>query len=221
MTYPFYLIKIVLSLLFKLFFLILKYMANLILSSHGFQKNKTLKKKLLVLLPKTVKNLSVAIITTASAEWKEKNKHAILAKQVLENMDFKQVKFIDIEFENPNKLKKFDIIYINGGNPFYLLYYLKKSGADKVITRLANKGVIVVGISGGGIILGPNIKIVDYFDKKINTIKLKNLNGLNLTDTVIYPHYTKKVEEKIRKFEDKHQCKVRRLTDNQSVIIEK
>lgn len=198
-----------------------KYMENFILSSHGFQKNRTLKKKLLTLLPKAANNLSVAIITTASAEWKEKNKHAILAKQVFENMDFKQVKFVDIEFENPNKLKKFDVIYINGGNPFYLLYHLKKSGADKVITQLADKGVIIVGISGGGVILGPSIKIVDYFDKKINTIKLKDLNGLNLTDTIIYPHYTKEAEEKIKKFEDKYQCKVRRLTDNQSVIIEK
>ncbi|HMN19128.1 MAG TPA: Type 1 glutamine amidotransferase-like domain-containing protein [Candidatus Moranbacteria bacterium] len=194
-------------------------MVNLILSSHGFQKNKTLKKKLLTLLPKVAKDLSVAIITTASAEWKEKNKHAILAKQVLENMDFKQVKFVDIEFENPNKLKKFDVIYINGGNPFYLLYHLKKSGADKVITQLADKGVIIVGISGGGVVLGPSINIVDYFDKKINIVRLKDLNGLNLTNIIIYPHYTKEAEDEIKKFENKYRCKVKRLTDNQSIVM--
>ncbi|MBU1202488.1 Type 1 glutamine amidotransferase-like domain-containing protein [Patescibacteria group bacterium] len=195
-------------------------MVNIILSSYGFQKNKTLKKKLLTLLPKASKNLSVAIITTASAEWKEENKHAVLAKQVLENMGFKQVKFFDIEFENPNKLKKFDVIYINGGNPFYLLYYLKKSGADKVITHLVDRGVIIVGISGGGVVLGPDINIVDYFDRKINTVKLEDLTGLNLTDTIIYPHYTKETEEKIKNYENKYKCKVRRLTDNQSVIVE-
>lgn len=194
-------------------------MANLILSSHGFQKNKTLKKRLLTLLPKAVKNLSVAIVTTASAEWKEKNKHAILAKQTLDDMGFKQVKFVDIEFENPNKLRKFDFIYINGGNPFYLLYHLKKSGADEVIAQLADQGVVIVGISGGGVVLGPNINIVDYFDRKINAIKLKDLTGLNLTDAIIYPHYAREVEEKIKKFESKYQCKVRRLTDNQLVTI--
>ncbi|KKR08485.1 MAG: Peptidase S51 dipeptidase E [Parcubacteria group bacterium GW2011_GWC2_39_14] len=196
-------------------------MTKLILSSQGFQKNKTLKKKLLALLPKVAKNLSIAIITTASAEWKERNKHAILAQQVLSDMNFKQVKFVDIEFENPNILKKFDVIYINGGNPFYLLYHLKKSGSDRVITQLANQGVIIVGISGGGVVLGPNINIVDYFDKKINIVKLKDLTGLNLTDTFIYPHYTNEVEDKIKKFENKYQCKVGRLNDNQSVIIEK
>lgn len=192
---------------------------KLILSSHGFQKNKTLKKKLLVLLPLPAKNLSVAIITTASAEYKEKNKHAVLARQVLEDMGFKQVKFIDIEFENPNKLKKFDVVYINGGNPFYLLYHLKKSGADEVLIQLANQGVIIVGISGGGVVLGSNINIVDYFDRKINTIKLKDLTGLNLTNTIIYPHYTKEAEEKMKKFENKYQCKVKRLFDNQAITI--
>lgn len=192
---------------------------KIILSSHGFQKNKTLKKKLLTLLPLPARNLSVAIVATASAEWKEKNKHAILAKQMLEEMGFKKVKFIDVEFDNPNKLKKFDVIYINGGNPFYLLYHLKKSGADKVLTQLANQGVIIVGISGGGVVLGLNINIVDYFDRKINTIKLKDLIGLNLTDVIIYPHYTKEVEEKMKKFENKYRCKVKRLSDSQAITI--
>ncbi len=194
-------------------------MKKLILSSHGFQKNKSLKKKILALLPSAAKSLSVAIITTASAVWKEKNKHAILAKQVLEDMGFKKVKFFDVEFENPNKLKKFEVVYINGGNPFYLLHHLKKSGADKIITQLADRGVIIIGVSGGGVILGPNINIVNYFDGKINTIELKNLTGLNLTDTIIYPHYTKEVEEKIKAFETKYQCKVKRLSDSQSLVI--
>ncbi|PJC01115.1 MAG: hypothetical protein CO073_04305 [Candidatus Komeilibacteria bacterium CG_4_9_14_0_8_um_filter_36_9] len=75
-------------------------MKKIILSSHGFQKNKSLKNKLLALLPSAARDLSVAIITTASAEWKEKNKHAILAKQVLEDAGFKKVEFLDVEFEN-------------------------------------------------------------------------------------------------------------------------
>lgn len=194
-------------------------MKKIILSSHGFQKNKILKKTLLGLLPKAAKNLSVAIITTASAEWKDKNKHAILAKRILENVGFKKVEFIDIEFENPNKLKLFDVIYINGGNPFYLLYHLRKSGADAVITKLADKGVVIIGVSGGGVVLGPNINIVNHFNKKLNIIKLKDLTALNLTDTIIYPHYTKKAEDKMKRFESKFQCNVKRLSDVQSIVI--
>jgi dipeptidase E len=196
-------------------------MKKIILTSSGFEKNKTLKQQFLKLLPSLAKRLSVVIITTASAEWKEKNKHAILAKKFLENMGFRKVEFLDVEFENPNRLKKFDIIYINGGNPFYLLYYLKKSSSDKIITQISDKGAIIIGVSAGAVVLGPNINIVNYFDKKLNIVKLKNFTALNLTNIIIYPHYKKDSEEKIEKFESKFNCKVKRLSDDQSIVITK
>ena len=194
-------------------------MKNIILSSHGFQKNKELKKQLLLLLLKPTKELSAVIITTASVEWKEKNKHAVAAREALENMGFKKVDFLDVEFDNPEKLKDYDIIYINGGNPFYLLYHLKKSGADIVIKELFKKGAVIVGVSGGGVVLGPNINIANYFDKKSNTVGLKDLSALGLISIVMYPHYSQEIENEIKKFESKFDCKVKRLIDEQSVVV--
>lgn len=194
-------------------------MKRIILTSHGFEKNKKLKQQLLGLLPSLPKNLSTVIITTASVEWKEKNKHAVSAKRVLENMGFKKVAFLDVEFENPDKLKDFDIIYINGGNPFYLLYHLKKIGADKIIQKLANKGIILVGVSAGATVLGPSIKIVQYFDSEKNIVKLKNLSALKLTDMIILPHYKTEYENKVKDFEKKCRCRVTRLKDSQSILI--
>ena len=194
-------------------------MKKIILASYGFQKNKNLRQKLSKLLPSSSKTLSAVIIATASVKWKEKNKHAVIAKETLENMGFKKVVFLDVEFENPKKLQEFDVIYINGGNPFYLLYHLKKSGADKIIKELANKGIILIGVSGGGVVLGPNINIADYLDRKSNIIKLKDLSALNLTNIIIYPHYDEKIEDKIKKFETKYNCKVTRLRDDQDIVI--
>jgi len=194
-------------------------MKRIILTSHGFKKNKKLKQQLLGLLPSLTKKLSVVIVTTASAEWKEKNKHAVSAKRVLEKMGFKKVIFLDVEFENPNKLKDFDIIYISGGNPFYLLYHLKKSGADKIIKKLANKGIILIGVSAGATVLGPSIKIVQYFDNKKNIVKLKDFSALKLTDIIILPHYKIEYEYNVKDFEKKCRCKVTRLKDNQAVLI--
>jgi len=194
-------------------------MKKVILASHGFQKNKDLKKYIFALLPKSAKELSAVIITTASAEWKEKNKHAVLAKQALEDMGFKKVVFLDVEFEDQNELKKYDVIYISGGNPFYLLYHLKKSGADAIISQLASKGVVVIGISGGGVVLGPDITIVDYFDKKLNIVNLEDLTALDITDIVMYPHYKKEVEDELKKFESQYGHKVKRLRDDQTIVI--
>lgn len=192
-------------------------MKQVILSSHGFEKNIALKQRLFDLLPKPADQLSVVIVTTASAEWKEKNKHAVSAKKVLEEMGFNKVVFLDIEFEDPNKLKRFDVIYINGGNPFYLLDKLRKTGADAIIKQFAEK-VILVGISGGGVVLGPNISIVDYFDAKLNTVGIRDLTGLGLTDIIMYPHYQEAAEEKIKLFESENNCRVTRLTDQQGLV---
>ncbi len=194
-------------------------MRKVILASHGFQKNRNLNKHILGLLPKSAKELSAVIITTASVGWKEKNKHAVLAKQVLEDMGFKKVVFLDVEFENQNELKKYDVIYISGGNPFYLLYHLKKSGADATISQLASKGVVVIGISGGGVVLGPDITIVDYFDKKLNIVNLEDLTALDITNTVMYPHYKKEVEDELKKFESQYGHRVKRLRDDQTIVI--
>ncbi len=194
-------------------------MKRIILTSHGFEKNKKLKQQLLGLLPSLTKNLSVVIITTASAEWKEKNKHAVSAKQALENMGFKKVAFLDVEFESPNKLKDFNLIYICGGNPFYLLYHLKKSGADKVIQKLADKGVILVGVSAGAVVLGPSIKVAQYFDDEKNIVKLKNFSALKLTDIIILPHYKIEYENKVKDFEKENHCQVTRLKDSQGVTV--
>jgi dipeptidase E len=158
------------------------------------------------------------IITTASAEWKEKNKHAVSAKVVLEEMGFKKVIFLDIEFEDPNKLKEFDVIYINGGNPFYLLDKLRKTGADAIIKQCAEKAVLI-GISGGGVVLGPNVSIVDYFDSKLNTVGMQDFAGLGLTDIIMYPHYQEAAEKKIKQFESKNNCHVTRLTDRQGLVL--
>lgn len=193
-------------------------MKQIILSSHGFEKNIALKQQLFDLLPKPADQLSVVIVTTASAEWKEKNKHAILARKSLEEMGFMKVIFLDIEFEDPNKLKEFDVIYISGGNPFYLLDKLRKTSADDIIKGCAEKAVLV-GISGGGVVLGPDISIVDYFDAKLNTFGIRDLTGLHLTDIIMYPHYQEAVEEKIKRFESKNHCRVTRLTDQQGLLL--
>ncbi|MFJ7754781.1 hypothetical protein ACQKGI_01210 [Peribacillus muralis] len=41
-------------------------------------------------------------------------------------MGFKQVDFMDIEFDFPEGLEQYNVIYMNGGNPFHLLYHMKK-----------------------------------------------------------------------------------------------
>lgn len=102
-------------------------MASIFLTSNGFFTD-TIKEEFLSLLNQSNMNSKAVIITTASP-LKEKNKFAIKARKDLLKMGINHVDFVDVEVEKPEKLKKYNIIYINGGNPLSLtLLYEKKSG---------------------------------------------------------------------------------------------
>ena len=192
-------------------------MKKLLLTSHGFS-DKLVYQAFLKLLDKPAHDLTAAIITTASVEHKEKNKYAVSTKEYFEELDFKEVKFVDMEFDDPDILKNFDVIYINGGNTFYLLYHLKKSGADKILKEISDS-TILVGTSAGAVVLGPDIKIAAEFDDERNVIGLKDFSALNLTDIIVIPHYREELENDIKDFEKENNCKVTRLKDGQAISI--
>ncbi len=192
-------------------------MKKLLLTSHGFS-NEPVCQAFSKLLNRPTKELTVAIITTASVERKENNKYAVSTKEYFEELGFKEVKFVDIEFDDPDILKKFDVIYVNGGNTFYLLYHLKKSGADKILKEMVNN-TILVGTSAGAVVLGPDIKIATEFDDERNVVDLKDFSALDLTDIIVIPHYCEELESDIKNFEKENKCKVARLKDSQAVSV--
>ena len=136
-------------------------MANLFLTSNGFY-TKTIKDEFLTILKKQRTNPKAVIITTASP-LKEKNKFALKTKNDFLEMGINQVDFIDVEVEKGEKLEEYNIIYINGGNPFRLLYFMKKSGADSTLKSLSKQNAILIGASAGAVILGPSIDVVLAF----------------------------------------------------------
>lgn len=202
-------------------------MAKVLLTSNGFYTD-TIKSEFLDLLEAEPCLLKAVIVTSATLQ-KEHNSFAVKAHQDLWDMGFRKVDYIDIETECSKLLEQYDVIYINGGNPFYLLYHLKKSGADKVIKKIANQHVIIVGVSAGAMILGPNISIAQQFTPKMNTIELEDLSGLGITDRLIFPHYNREdlfpstngmtINDRIKLFEAKHNCFVSRINDDQFILI--
>ena len=160
---------------------------------------------------------SVAIITTASEE-KEKNEFSQFAYQQLEKMGYQNIDFFDVEFQNPEELKKYNVLYMCGGNTFYLLKYLKESGADKIISDLVKQGVVYVGVSAGSIVIGPNINIANEVDPDPNDVKLSDLTGLGVIDLIVCPHFTEQNEDEVKKFEKKYNVSVEKMTDEQFLV---
>ncbi|MCG3670143.1 peptidase E [Aliarcobacter butzleri] len=89
-----------------------------------------------------------------------------------------------------SKLRNNDFIYITGGNTFFLLQELKKTGADKIIIDEINKGKLYIGESAGAIVTSANVEYAKRMDDIKKAPNLTEFSGLNLVDFYVIPHYT-------------------------------
>lgn len=92
--------------------------------------------------------------------------------------------------EIESKLQKNDYIYITGGNTFFLLQELKRTGADKLIIEQINLGKIYVGESAGSIVMSRNIEYVKEMDDNTAAPSLASFSSLGLVDFYPVPHHT-------------------------------
>jgi dipeptidase E len=86
------------------------------------------------------------------------------------------------------ELEQYDVIWLAGGNTFYLRWLLQNTGADNVIRKLVAQGKVFAGASAGAIVAGPTLKHVELADDP----KLSPAwptDGLGLTQTVVVPHF--------------------------------
>jgi len=145
-------------------------------------------------------------------------------KKDLVDMNFK---IIDIDITNENKdsiIEKFnsvDVIFVAGGNCFYLLQQLKMKKVLEDLIEFANSK-IYVGSSAGSCIACPSIEYVEKLDDKTEAPLLKDYNAMNLIDTYILPHYNSK--EKYTKLADEiinenKNLKFIKLSNEQAVIV--
>lgn len=192
-------------------------MKNIILTSTGFE-NLEIMKEVQDFLRNDVADKKVAIITTASIE-KEENEFAVLARSQFFEMGFESVIFFDIETQSPEELAGFDVIYVNGGNTYFLLHWAKKSGFDKVILDFVGRGGLYVGVSAGSLIAGNSIEVLNYVGGDENLIGLGDLSGIGLLEYAIMPHYDKeKMEQAILEYEEGSDVEVIRIADGEAVI---
>lgn len=92
--------------------------------------------------------------------------------------------------EIAGKIQGNDYIYVSGGNTFFLLQELKRTGADKIITEQIRSGKPYVGESAGSIVLSRNIEYVKDMDDFTVAPTLDSFSSLGLVDFYPLPHYT-------------------------------
>lgn len=193
---------------------------KLFLSSAGIKPET--KDKFLELLGKDPKQCTVAFVPTACDPEPDKSYVQWTIDQI-EELGMKCVT-IDLKGESASslyeKMKDTDVICMNGGNSFYLLDWVKKSGFDTIVRKLLDEGKIYFGVSAGSLIACPDIALSGW--KKgwdANEINLKDTTGLGLIDYVISPHYKPSDKEVLDNYAKTSEFKVVPLTDQEVIII--
>ncbi len=190
----------------------------IILTSNGLSSNQLINK-----LKKYIFKGTAALVVTADNEYKAKNYHVERLTRELNNLGL-TVTCFDFDYQSPEELKKYDVVELIGGNPYYLLDSIKKNGFFDVLKYFA-KNKYLIGCSAGALVLTPSLNLIDIYSSEMNIVGLKDLSACHLTDIQILPHYSKFLkkyaafEEKCSDYEQAFSCNVIRLNDGEGIII--
>ena len=192
---------------------------KLILTSSGLDTHR-LKASLSFLLKQRASKSKAIVIHSL-----QKQKHLLYvhkAGQELAQVGIlhPNIIYLNISSERSLPLVAFDVIYVCGGNTYYILDRMRKTGLDTFIKRSIKKGSIYIGVSAGSIIAGDTIEIAGWGSTgDTNAIKLKNLEGLHLVKTAVFPHYIQRLKNEVATFKEHVDYPVEALRDGEALIV--
>ena len=171
---------------------------------------------------KPLKNMRMVYIMTAS-KGVEDLEYLDRAKKIFKTNEY-DYEELDIEGKNEEWLRKylknFKVVYVQGGNTYYLLKAIRESGFDKVIKELISQGFIYIGSSAGAFVACPTIEMAGYkHHDKYNHFGVTDLTGLNLVPFLVSVHYSPEYKEILHEIIASAKYPVRILTDEQAILV--
>jgi dipeptidase E len=162
---------------------------KLLLTSGGIS-NSSIAIALEKLVQKPRSEIKIAFIPTAVHVEKGNKDWFLKQFSDLLKYEFTWVDIVDISadsFDWKPRLEEADVIYVGGGNTFYLLDEVRRSGFDTWIKEhIENK--VYVGGSAGSIIATPSIGLASVEPSDENVTGVTDLTGLNFVKFELSPH---------------------------------
>src|SRR3989338_5347560 len=198
-------------------------MVTLLLTSGGIVPE--IRDNFLSILPRRrPEENRVAFVTTAAygesknPAWMEKD------KQLLYNCGIKQIEDLDFKDKTQKDLEKIlsnkEIIFVNGGNTFYLLKWVNESGFNKVLPGFLKRGGLYVGVSAGSYIACPTIEAATWKHQDRNRIGITIFTALNLVPFLITAHFQKKYRAIVDQTAKGTKYPIVALSDTQAVLVQ-
>ncbi|WP_455042739.1 Type 1 glutamine amidotransferase-like domain-containing protein [Leptotrichia buccalis] len=159
----------------------------MILTSSLYESIELVKK----FLDKNTESKKILFIPTA-ANVEEYKKYMHLTQKAFEDFSYEVENFDVSVFSEEiakEKLSEAKIVFISGGNTFYLLQELKRKNLITYLKERIENGLLYIGESAGSVIAAPDIEYASVIDDKTVATELDDYTGLNLVDFYIVPHF--------------------------------
>lgn len=194
---------------------------RLLLTSQG-TVNKVVRNKLVELVNTEPNQCNLLFITTA-ANPIEKPSYMYRELESLKKLGFKINKFDLLgksKKEVEKEVDKSNVVFVIGGEPFFLLKEVRKSGFDRIIKKL-NNDKLYVGASAGTYIACPSVEMGLWKKPNRNTYGIKDFTGMGLVDFMVVAHYEEKYKQLIQRKSKETPYKIYPLTDKQAISVVK
>ena len=193
----------------------------MILTSSLYESIELVKK----FLDKNTESKKILFIPTAT-NIDEYKKYIHLTQKAFEDFGY-EVENFDISIFSEEiakeKLSQAKIVFISGGNTFYLLQELKRKNLTSYLKERIENGLLYIGESAGSVIATPNIEYASIVDDKTLATELNDYTGLNLVDFYIVPHFEEEpfVESSrntVELYKDKLDLKL--INNKEAILVE-
>lgn len=187
---------------------------KLLLTSAGFL-NKEVSDTFLRLLKKPTGQIHAIFIPTASRT-EDELKYVEESRQELVDLGINNITTLNLDRKvTAEEINSADVIYVCGGNTFYLLQKIRESGLDQLLPSYSG---LYIGVSAGSIVVGPNIEVSGPWDE--NDVNLLDTTGMKIVDFAVIPHYQRKDRTIVQELKNRVDYEIVELTDNQAILIE-
>ena len=170
-----------------------------------------------------MKDLKIAHVITASVVAEDKGYIGRRQKRMTElGYNFEE---IDITGKHEEELEELfkdkDIIFVEGGNSYYLLKQVRESGFDKVVKKFLERGDIYAGSSAGAYIACPTIEMATWHSRhNWDRFGMTDFGAMNLVPFIFRVHYTPGQDEMFREKIKQSKYDVKLLTDEQAIFVD-
>lgn len=194
---------------------------KLLLTSAGIV-NRSIANTLLNMVGKEAKDIQLAFVpTAANAEAGDKTTWFFRQYEDLQRIGINWIDMVDFaaaEVDWRSRLDACDVLYLSGGNTFYLLDQIRKQRFDDYLKTVLDSKVYVGG-SASSITMTPSIEVAAIPPGDPNLPNLTDLTGLGYVDFEIEPHCDEERFATVETYAKQHNKRIYAIDDQTAIKV--